>query len=150
MVIDTLENLPLYFSLHPDIEKAYEFIKGFYENPGELRRYDLNDKGLFVNAETYTTKPAEGREAEAHRRYVDLQFVVRGQERIGIAPLAEAVPTVEFSTERDIGFYTCEYSQWANLKAGMFALIWPHEAHLPCTELEGACTVIKTVAKLPL
>lgn len=150
MVIDKLENLPMYFSLHPDMEKAYEFLKAFYENPGELRRYDLNDQGLFVNAETYTTKPAEGREAEAHRKYVDLQFVVSGQEQIGIAPLETATPAGDFSEERDIGFYTCKYTQWAQLRSGWFALIWPHEAHLPCTQLGEACTVVKTVAKLPL
>ena len=40
MIIDKLENLPMYFSLHPDMEKACEFLKDFYANPGELRRYD--------------------------------------------------------------------------------------------------------------
>ena len=150
MIIDKLENLPMYFSLHPDMEKACEFLKDFYANPGELRRYELNDQGLFVNAETYTTKPAEGRNAEAHRKYVDLQFVVSGHEQIGIAPVENAKPVDEFDVERDIGFYTCEYTQWAQLESGWFALIWPHEAHLPCTELNGPCTVVKTVAKLPL
>lgn len=150
MVIDRLENLPQYFSLHPDLEQAYAFLKTFYETPGDLRRYDLNENGLFVNAETYTTKPPQGRDAEAHRRYVDLQLVIRGQEQIGIAPLESAAPVGAFSEERDIGFYACKYTQWAQLEAGWFALIWPHEVHLPCTQLGDACTVVKTVAKLPL
>ena len=150
MIIDKLENLPMYFSLHPDMEKACEFLKEFYANPGELRRYDLNDAGLFVNAETYTTKYAEGRHAEAHRKYVDLQFVVSGREQIGLAPIEKTTPVDEFSEEKDIGFYDCEYTQWAVLEPGWFCLIWPHEAHLPCTVLDEPCTVVKTVAKLPL
>lgn len=150
MVIDKLENLPKYFSLHPDMEAVHGFLKEFCDYPDELRRYDLNDQGLFVNVEAYITKPAEGRDAEAHRKYADLQIVILGQEQIGIAPLDTAEPSGSFSEAHDIGFYTCEFTQWAQLRAGWFALIWPHEVHLPRTILDGACNVIKAVAKLPL
>ena len=40
MIIDKLENLPMYFSLHPDMEKACEFLKEFYANLGKLRTVD--------------------------------------------------------------------------------------------------------------
>ena len=150
MIVDQLQNLSLYFPMHPDMRKAGEFLRAFRKTLGELRRYELTESGLFVNAETYLTKPAQGREGEAHRRYVDLQFVLSGRERIGVAPLETMTPAGDFQQEGDIGFYTGEYTQWAQLSAGDFALIWPHEAHLPGTQWNGESHVVKLVAKLPL
>lgn len=150
MIVDTLENLSLYFPLHPDMREAAEFLRAFAKKPGEMKRYSLNENGLFVNAETYLTKPEQGREAEAHRKYVDLQFVLSGRERIGVSPLEMMTPAGEFQPADDIGFYTGECAQWARLAAGGFALIWPHEAHLPGTQWGGESRVVKLVAKLPL
>jgi YhcH/YjgK/YiaL family protein len=148
MIYDRLENMPQYFNTNADIIRAYKFLKSL--DIEDIGRHVLGEDGMYANVEKYITQPEEDRRAEAHRRFIDVQFILHGQERIGYAPLSEMKEAEPFSEKNDIGFYEGECKTWLSMFPGDFAVIFPHEGHLPCTTLHKPCEVVKAVVKIPV
>jgi biofilm protein TabA len=150
MIIDCLENMPMYFTINKSLRKVYRFLKGIDAAHCAYGRHILDEDGMYANIEKYTTQAEEGRKAEAHKCYIDVQFLLIGEERIGYAPLVRLKERGQFDTENDIGFYEGECQTWINMQAGTFAVILPHEGHLPGIMLKQPSEVIKVVVKIPV
>ena len=147
MVYDKLSNLSMYIGLHPDLVQAYEFL--LHANKQSIGQHKLNNNGCYANVETYTTQSLFKKRAEIHRQYIDLQYVVSGEELLGYEPFNEMYSCDDFDTEKDIGFYHFEKPIWLTMDPGSFAIIYPHEAHMPGTILCEESAVKKIVVKLP-
>lgn len=149
MIVDTLERLPLYAPPLRHLEKILDFLAQDNAQPHADGRYELAGDDLFALVQAYTTKPVGDRLPEAHRRYTDLQVILAGREIIGWSLLERLTEhTEEFSKGGDIGFYTGEILTPVRLDAGMFALLFPNDAHLPCVCVADPEPVRKVVFKL--
>ena len=105
MIIDKFENLPLYFSCLPGLDRAAEFLAG--ENIAD-GHYEIDGEKIFANVSSYEPKEFNGdMRFEAHRKYADLQAVLEGEERIDWAPLGSLKEErEEYSKGGDIAFYS--------------------------------------------
>jgi YhcH/YjgK/YiaL family protein len=52
-----------------------------------------------------------------------------------------------YSEEKDVGFYNGA-GDWLTLHAGMFAILWPHDAHAPQACVGEPAVVLKVVVKI--
>ncbi|MEI6645963.1 MAG: YhcH/YjgK/YiaL family protein [bacterium] len=147
MIIDTLENVGRYECLNIRFKAAFHFLKNTNLAALQEGRYEIDGDRLFVLTQIYQTKPVADGKLEAHRKYIDIQFVVSGEEYIGYAPLADQKPVAPFQTEKDIGFYHGDASL-TKISAGMFAIFYPNDAHLPSRYLQVASGVKKIVIKV--
>jgi len=147
MIVDTLEQSEKYLSLHPRFKAAFDFLKTMDLQALPEGRLELDGSNLYASTQCYQTKPVAEGKLEAHRKYIDIQVVVSGEEYIGYAPLTGQAPVDPFNTEKDIGFYYGE-ANLIKLSAGMFAIVYPHDAHLPCRQIQGSCAVKKIVVKV--
>ena len=102
MIICPWKDIKKYATLLPGIEEAFDAVNALttYEN-GAV--YQLSGGNRFFVCALTTKAPDE---AEAHRKYLDIQYVVKGKEVMGWADLAACTPTVPFSEEKDIGMYS--------------------------------------------
>ena len=82
MIFDTLANAQKYYSLHSRFEDAFEFINKAISENLPVGRYELDGKNLFALVQEYTTKNPEEAKNEAHRKYIDIQCVLSGEERM--------------------------------------------------------------------
>jgi YhcH/YjgK/YiaL family protein len=149
MILDHLANASLYFNLHPHprIARALQALgdPGFLAKaPG---RYELEGEKLFAMIQEYVTKPAEQGRWEAHRRYIDVQFVAAGVEVIGYAPLPELQVVDPYDAEKDVMFLQGTGSL-LRVDAGMFAVFYPHDAHMPMLAVSAPQMVRKIVLKV--
>ena len=105
---------------------------------------------LFAIVQRYTTKPVSEARWETHRRYIDVQYIARGSERMGYVPWSESLPVQEvYDPQRDVAFYEAS-GVLLPVSAGMFAIFAPHEVHAPClapAEPQPAGEVLKVVFK---
>jgi YhcH/YjgK/YiaL family protein len=147
MIIDTLENAGRYECLHTRFKAAFHFLNNTNLAAQQEGRFEIDGDRLFVLTQTYQTKPLEGGKLEAHRKYIDIQFVVSGEEYIGYAPLTDQKPVEPFNTDKDIGFYHGDAS-FTKISAGMFAIFYPNDAHLPSRYLQTTTSVKKIVIKV--
>lgn len=149
MIVDSFENLSLYFSSVSGLDKAAEFLCAFANGEIKDGHYDIDGDRIFANVSSYS--PTELRDDmlfEAHRKYIDLQAVLAGGERIDWAPLSTlSEEREEYSKGGDAAFYSGDAHINVRLKAGEFVLLLPSDAHKPCIN-SGFETVTKAVIKI--
>jgi biofilm protein TabA len=147
MILDAIVNAAGYSALHPLFVEGFRFITG----PGQAApagRYELAG-GAYALVQEYDTKPAEGALFEAHRRFIDIQYVASGAEVIYYANLGR-LKAGDYLPEKD--YVGLEGSGSAlRLSAGEFAIFYPQDAHLPSrVTTEGPKPVRKVVVKIPV
>jgi YhcH/YjgK/YiaL family protein len=131
------------------LERPFEYLARTDLAALPLGRTDIAGDDVFVLISEGETRPPEQVKFEAHRRYIDIQLVVRGQEAIGIAPAAGLVTAEPYDAEKDIEFFaTPRESAALALRAGDFAVFAPGDAHRPSLHLDGPHVSRKAVVKV--
>lgn len=148
MVIDRLENLERYVSLHPLFPQISHFIKEhdlLSLTPG---RVILQEDKLWVNVDQAAPKKRQEALLEAHRKFIDIQIPLTATEEMGYTPLAhctaEAVP---YDEERDIVFFSSPVETYLSVSPGMFTIFFPEDGHAPAITEQG---VRKLIFKISL
>lgn len=128
--MDHINNAALYNGLGEKLTKALEYLKSTDFSSMEPGRYDIDGDNIFAMVNQYDTRPLKEAELEAHKVYIDIQYVHSGVEKIGYAPLGDQTPSNDFNTDQDCGFYQGEPSL-IDFKEGMFAIFYPTDLHMP-------------------
>lgn len=150
MIIDYLKNSEQYESLHPLFKKAFDFMRDFIENDKPAGKYEIMGDELFALVQTYNTSPVSECRFEAHKRYIDIQFVVKGKEIMGVAPVEELTATAPFSDENDIVFFNEKNGCDIKMTEGMYIILYPWEAHMPRCILDEETFTKKIVMKIKI
>ena len=146
MVLDTLPCAARYASLHPAFAKAFAYLAQTDLESLPEGRTDIDGDGMFVILDRKDGRGREGARLEAHRRYIDIQYTVRGDEEIGWTPLAACrAPDGDFDAGRDIVFFRDAPSAWLRVPRGTFAVFFPDDAHAP---LAGRGALVKAIVKI--
>jgi len=147
MIIDKIENSLLYQGLGERISKAFEYIiKTDLKNlkPG---RYEIDGENIFALISEYKTKREEEGKLEAHRKYIDVQYVISGEELMGYAPLSSQQILEPYKEENDIIFFKGE-KLFTKVSSGMFAIFFPEDVHMPGISTGKISDVKKLVIKV--
>ncbi len=149
MIFDSLRNWQRY-TLNPDLRTALEYLQSSDFARMDDGRYNLGGDDLYAMVSRYKTRTPEAAIWESHRRYIDVQFVVQGTERLGYIPL-ERGPEVKtpYDAGRDVIFYQ-PGEDTLRFSAGQFAILWPEDIHAPglAQDLATPCEVLKVVVKV--
>ena len=146
MIYDTLEHAGQYRKLSGNLAKALDYLTGTELETVEAGRVEIDGERVFALFQSYETKPENDR-PEAHRKYIDIQYLIEGEELIGVAPLTSMERVAEAAPERDIWFYEGETAKLP-LGGGRFAILFPQDAHAPCIAAGECRPVRKVVVKV--
>lgn len=129
MIFDRLENAHLYKGLHPAVDQALDYLiqTNFSQMP--LGRTKISPQ-LDAIIDEYQTQSSEGQLYEAHRKYIDIQLMLTGDEYMGVAPLTNQVAIKDYDEEKDFALYQVA-GQMLHVKRGMFVVFFPTDLHLP-------------------
>ncbi|MBW6500109.1 MAG: YhcH/YjgK/YiaL family protein [Bacteroidales bacterium] len=128
---------------------AFSFLKENDLSALELKRYDIDGDNLYVAVSEYLTKNPEEAYYEAHRKYIDIQYVVSGKELIGITPLSMKNEIIEsYDPERDIEFFTVSSENNLSATPDRFFIFFPGDAHRPGLRDGENAMVKKIVVKV--
>ena len=118
-------------TLAEKINTAVDIITNLDFDNLEVGRYDV-DEDFFYLVQSYETKPLEAGRHEAHKKYVDIQYVISGKERIDVTAAAGMEVEEPYDEERDLVFFK-EPEQAANiiLTDGGYAVLYPADSHKP-------------------
>lgn len=147
MIIDKLSNSHLYSSLSERITKALAYLKQTDFSNKELGKYDIDGDNIFVLLNEYNTKDESEGKLEAHKKYIDVQFVVKGSELMGYAPFQNQKVINEYNEQNDITFFEGERS-FTKVDEGMFAIFFPTDLHMPGIKVQKSEYVKKVVIKV--
>lgn len=146
MIYDTLDHLDRYEGIHPGVMQGLRFLAETDFSKVDWSRKELDGEKLFAFIQEYETKPVNDT-PEAHRKYIDIQYLVEGEELVGVGPLETMTEEVEAKPENDIWFYHGPTSQ---LPIGnrRFLVLFPEDVHAPCIIAGAPSTVRKCVVKV--
>ncbi len=109
MIFDKIENSALYENISPLIKRAFEYLKQTDFSQLENGKHVIEGDSLFAIMQEYDTKNDGDAKLEAHQKYIDVQYIISGEECIGIRPLINQHPCKEYDAENDYALYddTC-------------------------------------------
>ena len=142
MILCPWKDIKKYAPMLPGLEEAFEAVNALTDYKEKTVQLQ-NGNRFFVIAGT-TVEPDVG---EAHRKYLDLQYIVKGKEVVGWADLADCQETVDFNEEKDIGMYSGPY-EYLTINEGMCYVVFPEDAHMPGRHLDVPNDFVKVVVKL--
>lgn len=150
MIFDKMDNISDYFEELPLLKKVEEFVADFNHKKLSDGTYEIDGKRVFAMVQSYRTKQqTQEMMFEAHKKYIDLQYIVNGIEKIRWAKL-DKVDLVEerYSSGGDIAFYEGNAMFDFTLTKGTFLLLYPEDAHLPGLSAQKDINVRKIVFKI--
>ncbi len=150
MIYDYLANAEKYEGLGAGIAAGFAVLENRDLAALEPGDYPIFGDDIILKIQSYNTKPAEQARMEAHRRYIDIQCIISGAEKIAVLPLDQVGEELEARPENDIWFYAGGVSDALPLKPGQFMLLFPGEAHAPNIAVEGIIPVKKALVKIAL
>ena len=150
MILDHLDNALMYAGLGKRITIGLSLLNEESVCNAAPGKHEVDGENLFYVIDEYETKSVEEGKLEIHRKYLDLQYIVRGEECIGYAPLEGLTETMAYDGENDAALYKFEpLMSKLILKQGSFAIFWPNEPHMPCRSIgDVPVTVKKIVVKV--
>ncbi len=154
MIADSIRNKDQYACLSPRLARALEYVEAQKAAGFAEKTVELDGRQVYAMYQTYVTESAEGRQYEAHRRYIDVQYILEGEEVIQAADLAGMARMSDYDGEKDVQWFMPEAGRESSpvsvihLKAGQFAVFFPQDAHMPKLASVAPGPVKKIVVKV--
>lgn len=146
MIADSIENKKQYENLGDGFKLGFEFIEKCVAENLPAGKYELDGKNVYASVQEYDSK-TEGR-FEGHREYIDIQFIVSGEELMEWKQRSEAKANTEYNTEKDVEFFDVSDAVGIPFKKNEFAVFFPNDVHRPGMKLNESVPVKKVVVKI--
>ena len=147
MVYDSIDNIELYKGFSEDIYLGLQFLKNTTPDI-ENGVHELSPRVKALVSE-YKTKEVNEYGFEAHKKFIDIQFLLKGSEKICCLPLDQLIETKPYSEENDAAFYTANTKPIEmTLGDGYFAIFFPQDGHMPQLCVDVPADVKKVVVKV--
>jgi len=147
MIFDQLKNAELYFQINNRFRKAFDYLKSNDFNSIEPGKYEIDGEDIYAIVQQYDTKPMSSGKWEAHKKYIDIQFIVNGKEKMGYSHKNKMIVTHEYNSDKD-ALYLKGEGNYLVAEAGYFAIFFPTDVHMPCIALNLSTPVKKVVIKV--
>ena len=145
MIYDKIENLESYRGIAPRVMEGLRILRDTDFSALEDGKHLVDGENLFFNLQSYDTK--KNPLSEAHRKYIDIQYLLEGEEDVGVCALSDLGDPVESRPEKDVWLYEGKTSD-VRLGNGYFVVLFPQDAHAPCRMIEAPEHVHKVVVKV--
>ncbi len=150
MIIADLEHIDEQVPMTPALRIAFDFLclRGLPDLPdGNI---EIKGDQVFAIIQRYVTVKNDTPAFEYHRKYIDIQFIVSGEEIIGWAPIELMEISKSYDAGKDICFGTVKKGKWTpvTLQAGHFVVLWPGDGHAPKLAAGEPSRVVKVVVKV--
>jgi biofilm protein TabA len=152
MIVAKLENLAGQMAPTSPLLQALNFLERLLQG-AELPdgKVEIDGENVFAFLQSYqTTTPGETIVCEAHRKYIDVQYVVAGEEFIAWAPIEDLAVTKAYDEAGDawLGTVPASGCTFVRLEAGQLALLYPTDGHAPRLATGAPAPVKKIVVKV--
>ncbi|MDP2302301.1 MAG: YhcH/YjgK/YiaL family protein [Ignavibacteria bacterium] len=147
MVYDKIENAEKYYPLGSLIEKGLRYLQSTNFSKIEDGTYEIVGKHLFAIVSSYMTKNISDTVWESHKKYIDIQFMANGNEKMGHLNIQDAEITQKYNAEKDFVLYK-PGNNYFDVKQNEFTIFFPWDVHSPGNLIQDTREVKKVVVKV--
>ena len=150
MIVDILSNIDMYRDLSPDIYAGLVFIREAKEDI-EIGIHTINSKVKAVVSEYRTVEHFE-RGYESHKHVIDIQYPVKGIERVKWSPIKGMNINIPYDEAADRTFYKDPLPQatYVDIGNGIFAIMFTEDGHSPQHFVENPELIKKVTVKVSI
>lgn len=134
MIADNLKNCGKYISTHKGFDKAFAFLEKAVSENLPVGRYEIDGNRVFAFIQEYESKLDSS--FEAHKNYIDIQFIISGTEVMKVADISQMTVSVPY-VEDVMFFDDKEKASVLVLGAGEYGIFFPWDTHKPGLCLDG-------------
>ena len=102
MIKDKLQNAKIYYNLSESLKKGLQWLEATDLNEMADGKYTIDGERVYASVQTYETKLEA--KYESHRKYIDIQYLIKGSEKIGVTDLANCITCIEYDSEKGTPF----------------------------------------------
>lgn len=146
MIIGNKKSILTYKGISENLDKAIDFILKL-DSDAETGRYEIDGDNVSASVSSLFTKELDNVIFEAHKKYIDLHYILKGSEVMGYAPLDDCMPIDEYSEKNDCQFFDGEVNL-ITVNEGDFYIVYPFDAHAPGYGCRGSEHYTKVVVKI--
>ena len=150
MILDVLKNKDLYVGMHPGFKKAFEFLEKAQKELPPVGTYELDGRDVYALVQEYETLPLPETKWEAHKKYIDIQYIHEGTEVMGWDNIKNLPEGQEYNEERDCYVFYGDDATNLEVHAGSYAIFYPEDLHRPKGAYKTPGTIKKIVVKIRL
>ncbi len=152
MIFGNIDNLGNQENYSLIILEALEILKSGKWNNVENGKYEIKGEEMFIMISSYETGDEEGKFAESHKKYLDVQFIQEGVEAIKVInDTGKNKVKTPYDDAKDIMFFEkIEDESTLIMKKGDFAVFYPEDIHKPCCTYLEKSFVKKAVIKIKI
>jgi YhcH/YjgK/YiaL family protein len=147
MIVDKLKNLGHYRGFSPLIGLAFDYLQGTDLCQLPAGRYEIQGNEVYALFQEYTTRTRDKGRWEAHHDFVDLHFVVQGEELMGFANITDLTSLGDYDAAKDAEHFEGD-GIFFRVPEGYFVILGTEDAHMPCLESGRPAMVRKVVLKI--
>jgi biofilm protein TabA len=148
MIFDDLQSANRYCAVHPGFAAGFALLRREDLREFPVGRHEVDGERLALIIGQDSGRTREGGILEAHERFIDIQFVVSGNEEMGWRRRSECQTLSQpYDRDRDIMFFADRPQSWFAVPPGKFAVFFPDDAHAP---LAGTGLLYKAVVKVAI
>lgn len=144
MLIDRLDNAGSLALADEPLAFALNWLKSPETAGLAPGTYELRGRDLFAIVAEYAPRQPEACRLETHRRYIDVQYMAQGCERMGYAPVGGLKPDGPYDEGRDLQFHR-GHADFLLFREAMFAIMLPGDAHMPGVAVAGLPGTVKKI-----
>lgn len=146
MILGNIKDASRYFSVNKRFEKAFEILKEL--DASQTERITLEEGIFWINFAEFNEIASGEKQFEAHKDFLDLHFVIEGEEKFGYADIKRLTETKMYDKENDFLMLSGD-ADMLTLQKGDFCVVFPEDAHIPVMG-KGKGTLKKAIVKIKL
>lgn len=150
MIFDSIKNAKQYAGLNLDVDRILEEMQKFTPDNYPGGRIEVDGSRIFMLLNQYDTRAVEGASSEAHRKYIDVMYMIEGEELIYVKDTAELKNvTMPYDADKECLLADTDADATPiHMTPGRFVVLFPQDAHTPNCRVDGAMNVKKIVGKV--
>jgi len=150
MIIDRLSNASNYVGIHKRLAAAFDYLRRTDLSKIEPGTYEIDGRKVYAMVQQYDPKARENGRWEAHRKYIDVQYVHKGEELFGYANLLDLKAGTYDEAKDFLSLQGGERGDFFFVREGTFIILFPQDAHMPGIAGANPQSVKKFVVKVAL
>lgn len=149
MIKNSLKYTKNYYNLSKKIELALKYLEKNNLKETANGKYEILENDIYINIQDYESKPESQGKWEAHRKYIDIQYIIEGCEKIGVGEIQNFTTLEPYSEENDVEFLSTQSTQdFTTMNENDFVILYPCDVHMPQISINSPTYVKKAVIKI--
>lgn len=133
------------------LQRAIEYLRSNDFLKMEPGVYEIDGKRMYAQVFDALTGPFEEKRPEFHKKYIDVQFLCSGIEKLGYAPDCGGYALAEAIEERDLYFVeSVDNESFLTAVPGCYSIFFPNDIHRPAISVQEPTKIRKVVLKVSM